>query len=46
MMRMVAKLTFIDLFLGIGGFRWLGMKQAGNAVTAPVIYEIAKRIKI
>lgn len=36
-------LTFIDLFAGIGGFR-LGMEQAGNSVTVPVIYEIAKRL--
>lgn len=49
-------MNFIDLFAGIGGFR-LGMqraglsdtqlyKQAGNAVTVPVIYEIAKRLRV
>lgn len=48
-------MKFIDFFSGIGGFR-RGMelvnsdsqlyKQAGNGVTVPVIYEIAKRMRV
>ena len=38
-------MTFLDLFSGIGGFH-LAMEQAGNSVTVPVVYEIAKRMKI
>ncbi|KSU19459.1 hypothetical protein LMG9449_0690 [Lactococcus lactis subsp. lactis] len=37
-------MKFLDLFAGIGGFR-LGLEQAGNSVTVPVIYEIARRFE-
>lgn len=36
-------MKFIDLFAGIGGMR-LGMEHAGNSVTVPVVYEVAKRL--
>lgn len=39
------KMTFLDLFSGIGGFR-LAMEQAGNTVTVPVVHEIAKRMEM
>lgn len=38
-------MKFIDFFSGIGGFR-RGMELAGNGVTVPVIYEIAKRMMV
>ena len=37
-------MKFLDIFAEIGGFR-VGMEQAGNSVTVPVIYEIAKRLE-
>ena len=33
-------MKFLDLFAGIGGIR-IGMEQAGNSVTVPVIKAIA-----
>jgi len=38
-------MKFLDLFAGIGGFN-LGMTQAGNSVTVPVIAAIAKKMEI
>lgn len=37
-------MKFLDLFAGIGGFR-LGLEQAGNSVTVPVIYGVARRLE-
>lgn len=36
-------MKFLDLFAGIGGFRF-AMEQAGNSVTVNVVAEIAKRL--
>lgn len=36
-------MKFLDLFAGIGGFH-LGMEQAGNSVTVPVVRAIAEKL--
>ncbi|MBU7558881.1 DNA cytosine methyltransferase [Levilactobacillus brevis] len=38
-------MKFIDLFAGIGGFH-LGMDQAGNSVTVPVVRLIAENMEV
>lgn len=38
-------MRFIDLFAGIGGFQ-LGMEQASNSVTVPIIKAIADRMEL
>lgn len=39
------QMKFLDLFAGIGGFQ-LGMEQAGNSVTVPIIKAIAENMEV